>query len=259
MHHYLFKLKPEISTSKARTCLKKAGLEEMYFIEDAQEKCHFIGGFSALELPQNQGLAILVSKESVSIDWKKQSSEFSPYYKNGLIEFDLNLYGKNEILRLFPGEGFGDISHPTTQLMLEILPPYIREKSILDIGCGNGVLSLACKMLGSCSSIGVDIDQQAIKHAYNNLTLNNLNGIDFYIPEDLPDTSPEVILCNMTLEEQKIALLSYPQIQKTKTLILSGILKDQIIKALDLYNSLGFSTISKHEKDAWMALVIQKS
>ena len=63
----------------------------------------------------------------------------------------------------------------------------------------------------------------------------------------------------MTLGEQKIALPSYPQIEKAETLILSGILNDQITNALEIYSPFGFSLVSTLEKDSWVALILQRS
>ena len=182
VQHYLFKLSPGFSISKSKKLLKNAGLKEIYSLEDKEEKSTFLGGFSDLEITLDQEVATLISKEEASIDWNEQSALFSPFYKDGHIEIDLCSYGKNITLRLLPGEGFGDLSHPTTQLMLEALPPYIGGKRVLDIGCGSGVLTLASQMLGSFSSVGVDIDPKAIEHAYNNLNLNRLSGITFFHP-----------------------------------------------------------------------------
>ena len=77
------------------------------------------------------------------------------------------------VLHIEPGLAFGTGSHPTTKLCLETLENYISENStVLDIGCGSGILSIASLLLGAKSAFGVDIDKLAVKTALKNAKEN---------------------------------------------------------------------------------------
>lgn len=77
------------------------------------------------------------------------------------------------VLHIEPGLAFGTGSHPTTKLCLETLEKYINENStVLDIGCGSGILSIASLLLGAKSAFGVDIDKLAVKTALENAKEN---------------------------------------------------------------------------------------
>ena len=77
------------------------------------------------------------------------------------------------ILDIEPGLAFGTGSHPTTRLCLEMLEEYVNDEStVLDIGCGSGILSIAALLLGAKSAFGTDIDELAVKTALENAKKN---------------------------------------------------------------------------------------
>lgn len=81
--------------------------------------------------------------------------------------------GERRVLHIEPGLAFGTGSHPTTKLCLETLEKYVKENStVLDIGCGSGILSIASLLLGAKSAFGVDIDKLAVKTALENAKEN---------------------------------------------------------------------------------------
>lgn len=81
--------------------------------------------------------------------------------------------GGRKVLNIEPGLAFGTGSHPTTKLCLETLEKYIDENStVLDIGCGSGILSIASLLLGAKAAFGVDIDKLAVKTALSNAKEN---------------------------------------------------------------------------------------
>src|SRR5471030_1156962 len=90
------------------------------------------------------------------------------------------------ILELDPGLAFGTGSHPTTRLCmewLEINVPAQQPQSLLDYGCGSGILAMVAKKLGCPTVVGVDIDPHAIDAARYNSERNHCS-VDYYLPED---------------------------------------------------------------------------
>lgn len=86
-------------------------------------------------------------------------------------------------LQLDPGLAFGTGSHPTTRLCLKWLDTQLKGgESVLDYGCGSGILAIAALKLGAGSAIGVDIDEQAIRASKDNAAQNNVDA-QFYLPD----------------------------------------------------------------------------
>lgn len=147
-----------------------------------------------------------------------------------------------------PGPGFGNLSHPTTRLMLQMMPREI-DTPVIDVGCGSGVLSLAAKLSGAPSVIGVDIDEGAIIHAQENA---KLNALDCQFTKQLSQVPKNpLILMNMISSEQKLAWAALPRIEGY-ILILSGIPKEEVAP-LPHYGEV----VEKNELEGWLAFKIQ--
>lgn len=162
------------------------------------------------------------------------------------------------ILELDPGLAFGTGSHPTTRLCMEWLeanPP--AGVSVLDYGCGSGILAMVAKKLGATNVAGVDIDPQAIESARDN-SLRNHCDIDYYLPdayEGRANAAPyDVVVANILSGPLKImAPLLTGQIAAGGKLVLSGILErqaDDVIAAYAPYIKLAVWA----ERDGWIAL-----
>ena len=79
------------------------------------------------------------------------------------------------VINLDPGLAFGTGTHETTRLCLEVLEKIVKEDTtVLDVGCGSGILGIASLLLGGKSAVGVDIDPMAVKTARENAVLNNV-------------------------------------------------------------------------------------
>lgn len=178
------------------------------------------------------------------INWEEQWQLFAPGFKDGA----LPLKFKEIEVRLLPGPGFGDLSHETTQLMVEYLPKVIQE-TVIDIGCGSGILSLGAKALGAKNVIGIDICEEALDHARKNAAFNNL-PITFCTAKDFPGANCGTLLLNMIYSEQQQAWNSLPSLHNFKgNLVISGLLEEHQQTALQFWS--GWRFVQSVSKGKW--------
>lgn len=259
MHHHLFKILPTISWSKALKELKNKGIKNHYLIEDHTDKC--IGGF--FETSPKDLLYLEEQPLTDTIDWQEQAQLHCPYYKEGLIDIPLKDFGfdSSKNVKLHPGAGFGDLSHPTTKLMLHSMARWVNSESlVLDIGSGSGILALAAHIALGSKVLGLEIDPKALELSKKNAVLNNALEVRFqtHISQETFN-SFSVILLNMISSEQKEVFKAYCFNDFKGLIIISGVLnseKDYYLKQLPL-NNLKLLT-SSSESD-WICFVIENS
>ena len=142
---------------------------------------------------------------------------------------------------LDPGLAFGTGTHATTALCLEWLEGMdLTDKTVMDFGCGSGILAIAALKLGAKRAIGIDIDPKAITASLENAERNGVaDQIELYLPEDAPEFDTDIILANILagpLKELKQIICGYGH---TGTqLALSGILAEQTEGINDAYKEL---------------------
>ena len=103
------------------------------------------------------------------------------------------------VVRLDPGLAFGSGTHPTTALCLEWLDSLnLAGKSVIDYGCGSGILAVAALKLGAAHAIGVDNDPQALLASRDNAERNGVDKhLDVYLPGDEPRSAADVFVANI--------------------------------------------------------------
>jgi len=166
------------------------------------------------------------------------------------------------ILELDPGLAFGTGSHPTTRLCMEWLEAHPKPgKSVLDYGCGSGILAMVAKKLDAGDVAGVDIDPQAIESARANAERNNC-AIDFYVPDELAVAPNErhasgkfdTVVANILSSPLKLmAPMLSGRVAPGGSLILSGVLArqaEEVAAAYAPFIKLGVWA----EQDGWVAL-----
>jgi ribosomal protein L11 methyltransferase len=162
------------------------------------------------------------------------------------------------VLELDPGLAFGTGSHPTTRLCMEWLeahPP--AGLSVLDYGCGSGILAMVAQKLGAADVIGVDIDQQAIESAQFNATRNQCD-IAYYVPDDFAKIvhahAFDVVVANILANPLKVmAPMLSGRVKPSGRLILSGVLATQADEVIAAYAP--FLPLSVWaEREGWVAL-----
>ncbi|MEE9397301.1 MAG: 50S ribosomal protein L11 methyltransferase [Methylococcales bacterium] len=133
-------------------------------------------------------------------------------------------------LTLDPGLAFGTGTHPTTALCLKWLDSQeLKNKTVIDYGCGSGILGIAALLLGAREVFAIDIDSQALTATRDNAKNNNVfDQIHCYSPDNLPAVQANFLLANILANpliqlSKEIADL----VHKDGELVLSGILPDQ--------------------------------
>lgn len=131
-------------------------------------------------------------------------------------------------LKLDPGLAFGTGSHPTTHLCLEWLAEQLRPGvTVLDYGCGSGILAIAAAMLGASATVGVDIDEQAVQSTRDNALANEV-VLDAMLPDGLPDGQYDVVVANILSNPLKVlAPMLAGRVGAGGQLVLSGVLERQ--------------------------------
>ncbi|NGX59653.1 MAG: Ribosomal protein L11 methyltransferase [Chlamydiae bacterium] len=185
---------------------------------------------------------------SAEIDWEEQWAIHAPHFKDGKAQVKLPTKNTFEIL---PGPGFGDFSHPTTRLMVDLMTFFVSEENVFDIGCGSGILSIAARKMGASKLFACDIDKEAIKHTMKNAAFNKLD-INIETP---PDSKP-VVLMNMIYSEQKNAWKEHKL--PFTTLITSGILTTEKKDYLTYAYNQGWQLMHEAILDGWLGYVFKE-
>ena len=162
------------------------------------------------------------------------------------------------IIRLDPGLAFGSGTHPTTALCLRWLDTLaadnqLQGRSVLDFGCGSGILALAAMKLGAASATGVDNDPQAIIATADNAERNSVR-IDTFMPADEPAATYPVVVANILAS----ALDALAEILAARTapagrIAMSGILAGQEGDLLQRF-APWFDALRVEREDDWMRI-----
>ena len=157
---------------------------------------------------------------------------------------------------LDPGLAFGTGTHATTALCMEWLEKMdLSDKTVLDFGCGSGILAIAALKLGAKRAIGIDIDPKAITASMENAERNQVEDkLEVYLPEDAPEFDCDVIVANILaapLKELKHIICGYGH-NGTK-LALSGVLAEQAEDVSAAYNEL-VELNPVTQKDEWVRI-----
>ncbi|WP_426114981.1 50S ribosomal protein L11 methyltransferase [Massilia sp. PWRC2] len=163
------------------------------------------------------------------------------------------------ILELDPGLAFGTGSHPTTRLCMEWLEVHAKPgHSVLDYGCGSGILAMVAKKMGAGAVTGVDIDPQAIVSARDNAERNNC-AIDYYLPDEFAAATPagatfDSVVANILSSPLKLmAPMLCGRVAPGGTLTLSGVLARQAEEVAAAYAPF-IKLAVWAEQDGWIAL-----
>lgn len=157
---------------------------------------------------------------------------------------------------------FGTGEHETTSMCVAFLDKFVQaENTVLDVGCGSGILGITASLLGAKKVIMTDIDECAIVATEHNMKLNGITNGTVLLKNLLDDNTVkgDVIACNI-MAEVLIAFASFigNNLNDNGKIILSGILVERLSAVRDAYEKAGFSIIEQSIKGEWSALVVKK-
>lgn len=142
---------------------------------------------------------------------------------------------------LDPGLAFGTGTHPTTALCLEWLEGLdLSGKTVIDFGCGSGILAIAAIKLGAKQVIGVDIDPQALLASKDNAQRNGVeNQLEVYLPQNQPDNlSADIVVANILAGPLKeLSPVIQSLVRPGGQLAMSGVLETQAEDVANFYRN----------------------
>lgn len=208
----------------------------------------------------------ITSASCKAADWEnnwKQYFKPIPIGKTLLIrpvwDEDYDAAGR-KVLHLEPGLAFGTGSHATTRLCLEALERQVKPgDSVLDVGCGSGILSVGALLLGAANATGVDIDQLAVKTARENAARNGFDKTKFTVEHgNLAEKIHgqfDVIAANIVAD---VIIRFAPEVSRLlKTagvLLVSGIIDQREAEVAAALREAGLTVQHRTELENWVCL-----
>lgn len=169
------------------------------------------------------------------------------------------------VFRVNPGLSFGTGSHPSTRFCLEEIEANLKKgDTVLDLGCGSGILSITALLLGASNSVAIDIDPNATDAAYANLSLNNLSKENYQIytgdvtsSNELRETlgKHDIVLANI-VADVIIALSPYIKgfMKEDATFICSGIILERLEEVKSALTENGLIITNIKSDNDWAAI-----
>ena len=175
------------------------------------------------------------------------------------------------VVRIDPALAFGTGTHPSTQLCLRLLEQHLQPReAVIDVGCGSGILSIAALKLGAVHALAVDTDSQAVRATRENAAINQLS------PEQLETgqgSVKEILAGQFSIQQAPLVVVNILAKviinllegglaglveQGDGTLLLSGILTDQVDNVLRTAQEAGFSLFEQLRDGDWVSLAMKK-
>lgn len=162
------------------------------------------------------------------------------------------------IIEIDPGAAFGTGSHETTSICIEQLEKHISAtKRVLDIGTGSGILGILASKLGAAEVLGIDIDDDSIRVAKENVKINGCNNVEIQKGNLLEsiDYSADIVVANITADIiVKMISDLHTVMQPGSVFIGSGILSKKLVVVEEALIHKGFEILEKTHKGEWAGL-----
>jgi ribosomal protein L11 methyltransferase len=162
-----------------------------------------------------------------------------------------------------PGRTFGSGGHPSTRLALALMQQHdLRDRSVLDVGCGSGVLAIAAVVLGASRAVAIDIDASAVAVTLANARLNDVcERVDAVVasPHDLEARSDlaapiDLVVANVLPSLHRSVARTLARL--SRTVIVAGLLDAQRDEVVAAY---GARCVAMQSDEGWSALTLETS
>ncbi|MGJ0021623.1 50S ribosomal protein L11 methyltransferase [Streptococcus dysgalactiae] len=216
------------------------------------------------------GQVTVDSQEMAEEDW---ADNWKAYYEPARITHDLTIVPSwtdyeasagEKVIKLDPGMAFGTGTHPTTKMSLFALEQVLRGgETVIDVGTGSGVLSIASSLLGAKTIYAYDLDDVAVRVAQENIDLNQgTDNIHVAAGDLLKGVGQEADVIVANILADILVLLTedaYRLVKDQGYLILSGIISEKLDMVLEAAFSAGFFLETHMVQGEWNALVFKKT
>ena len=201
-----------------------------------------------------------LNTDSYKDEWKKSFH----ITKNIVVNPSWEEYEQKDneiVIHIDPAMAFGTGTHETTALCIELLEKYAKGDSLLDLGCGSGILMLIAKKLGYKKVVGIDIDENCLEVVNDNFLKNDISsGYEVYIG-DIKKYNFEkfsVIVSNILVDVLEKILPNIIQSMTDSTyVIFSGILQEKKDSFISYANEYGLELVDEKIKNKWIGLVFK--
>lgn len=211
--------------------------------------------------------SLTVKEEEIDGDfWREKWKEnFKPIHIGGITVvpkwIDYTPKSGEKTVFLDSNMAFGTGEHETTSMCVQLLQKYVNAGStVIDVGCGSGILGIAAARLGAKNVIMTDIDECAVEAANHNLKLNGVKNAEVYLKNLLDDNAVkgDVIVANIMAE----VLIAFAgglknNLKSGGVVLLSGILTDRLDKVIAAYTAQGFTLLEQEIKGEWAAIALK--
>lgn len=221
-----------------------------------------------LLMPTDTKIDVITVEQS---DW---ANNWKKYYKptrvgkNIVIKPSWEDYDKKDtdvVVELDPGMAFGTGTHETTRMCMELLEQFVKDDTtVLDVGCGSGILSITSLLLGANSVVGVDIDPVAVDVAVENGERNGFVPPCYTIKKGnlVDEISGKYDIAVANIVADAIIMLCddvLPFIKDDGVFICSGIIEDRIADVENKLTSSGYKIEKILRQGEWAAMLCTKS
>ena len=170
------------------------------------------------------------------------------------------------IVRMDPGMAFGTGTHETTRLVIGLLEKYVKGgETVLDVGCGSGILAICAAKLGAENCKAYDIDPVAVKVARENIKDSGLTNVTCDVSDLLKqvdkNAAPYKVICANIVAD--IIIRMTPDIgefmDSSSVILASGIIVERSEDVIECFERNGFTVVERAEENGWCALAVKKA
>lgn len=206
----------------------------------------------------------LIPKTNWNEEWEKN---FTPVYVDDLVCIRANFHTKSETAKydivITPKMSFGTGHHDTTWLMSKTMFTIdLKNKSVLDMGCGTGILAILARQMGASPVLGIDIDDWSIENSVENAEVNNTADISFRKGDaSLLTATPtfDVILANINKNVLKKDMpVYYAALKQKGVLLLSGFFMADVEELRQVAHDAGFGFEASFNRHEWAVIKLSK-